>query len=106
MGAGGVVFAAAAIAGMTAVLARAPWLFVALKAAAGAYLLLLLAWRLWRHAGDRAVRVGHGPAPAGAFAAGRAVLAAQLANPKTALGYAGVFAALLPTGVPAGDARY
>jgi threonine/homoserine/homoserine lactone efflux protein len=76
MGAGGVVFAAAAIAGMTAVLARAPWLFVALKAAAGAY--LLLAWRLWRHADDRAVRVGHGPAPAGAFAAGPAVLAAQL----------------------------
>lgn len=47
MGFGGVVFAALALAGLIALLASVDWLYLLLRLAGGAYL-LLLAWRIWR----------------------------------------------------------
>jgi threonine/homoserine/homoserine lactone efflux protein len=97
MGAGGVLFAFAALAGLQALFTAVPWLYMALKIAGGAYL-VYLGVRIWRGAttplsiGD----VSHGAARrrlVRSFAAG---LLTQLSNPKTAIVYAGIFAALLP----------
>lgn len=96
MGVGGVLFALAALAGLKAVFALVPSAYLVLKVAGGAYL-LWLATRLWRGARE--------PLPAGdaqalapsalrrEFGVG---LATQVSNPKTALVYASVFAALMP----------
>jgi threonine/homoserine/homoserine lactone efflux protein len=102
MGVGGVAFASLALLGLHAVLLQAGWAAVVLKLAGAAYL-LYLAIALWRGADaplavaadDAAPRGGSG---ARAFALG---LATQLSNPKTAIVYASVFAALLPAPAPA-----
>lgn len=102
MALGGMAFALLALFGLTAVLMQAGYLYLALRLAGGAYL-VWLAWRIWRGAtaplviaavsGDTA-RGG----PGRAFLLG---LATQLSNPKTAVVYASVFAALLPAQLPA-----
>ncbi|HWG79288.1 MAG TPA: LysE family transporter [Stellaceae bacterium] len=101
MGVGGVIFAALALLGLQAVLAKVAWLYAALRLAGGCYLLYLAA-RLWRGAAgpivvpnttDRRV-----PGPLRSFLLG---LATQLSNPKTAIVYGSIFAALLPPAVPA-----
>lgn len=100
MGGGGVTFATLALLGLNALLARMPWLDAAIKLAGGAYL-LYLAIRLWRGADTRlAMPPGTeaGAARSGnAFALG---LATQLSNPKTAIAYGSIFAALLPAEPP------
>lgn len=113
MGAGGAIFAALALLGLTAALAGVAWLYLGLKVLGGAYL-LYLAYRIWRGArepldlgapaGESAGEGGRaGPArsfPAQSFP-GRSFLlglTTQLSNPKTAIFYASVFAALLPRG--------
>jgi threonine/homoserine/homoserine lactone efflux protein len=97
MGAGGVVFAAAALIGLQALFAAVPWLYVALKVAGGAYL-VFLACRIWRGA-----RAPLAIAPTDVEASRRQLLRSfatgfftQVSNPKTAIVYAGIFAALLP----------
>lgn len=95
MGAGGVVFASAALAGLQAVLAAVPALYVALKLVGGLYLGYL---------GVQIIRgarrpLSLGTTPAGKGRATRSVLlgfATQLSNPKTAIVYASVFAAFMP----------
>lgn len=100
MALGGFLFAVLAIAGLTALLAQAPWLYLAFKIGGGAYL-LYLGWRLWRGArqpmtiAPAGVAGGASPRRACALA-----LAIQISNPKTAVVYASVFAALLPAPVP------
>jgi threonine/homoserine/homoserine lactone efflux protein len=110
MGVGGVLFAIAALLGLNVVLAAVPWLYFMLKLGGGAWL-LYLGWRIWRGAaqplevaigsGDAGHAVGT-PAPekrlTSAFALG---FITQVSNPKTAVVYASVFAALLPHEVPA-----
>lgn len=100
MGAGGVVFATLALLGLTALLMQLSWLYLVLKVAGGFYL-LYLAVRIWRGAkGDIAIDVSGSPASSGIarnFAFG---LATQLSNPKTAVVYASIFAALLPAHPP------
>jgi threonine/homoserine/homoserine lactone efflux protein len=99
MGVGGVLFAALALLGLHAVLTQVDWLYVGFRVAGGLYL-LYLGIRLWRGAGE-AVPVAGTPRRTstitGAFLGG---LATQLSNPKTALVYASVFAALLPPHLP------
>lgn len=99
MGLGGVVFASLALAGLIALLTRVEWLYLALRIAGGGYL-LYLAWRLWRGAGQPLTMGGAAEKPRSlrrAFALG---LVTQLSNPKTAVVYAGIFAALLPVAPP------
>jgi len=99
MGLGGVAFASLALLGLIALLTQVGWLYLALRLAGGAYL-LYLAFRLWRGAGqplamDR--EDGKTRGPGRAFLLG---LVTQLSNPKTAVVYAGIFAALLPAAPP------
>lgn len=96
MGIGGVIFAGLALVGLHAVLAQVGWLYAGLKLVGGAYL-LYLGFRMWRGAGEPLDLMTVDAARSRGL--GRAVLlglATQLANPKTAFVYGGIFAALLP----------
>jgi threonine/homoserine/homoserine lactone efflux protein len=101
MGVGGVIFAGLALLGLQAVLVQVAWLYAGLRLAGGLYL-LYLAFRLWRaavaplimpsEAGDRVA------GPLRSFSLG---LATQLSNPKAAIVYGSIFAALFPPAPPA-----
>ena len=100
MGLGGFLFAVLAIGGLTALLAQAPWAYLAFKIGGGAYL-LYLGWRLWRGAQEpMAAAPETRPRSASILRAFTLALAIQMSNPKTAVVYASVFAALLPATVP------
>jgi threonine/homoserine/homoserine lactone efflux protein len=102
MGVGGTAFAGLALLGLTAILASVEWLYLGLKVLGGLYL-IYLATRIWRGAKEPIQGLGssgqseaggpHGPRRS--FLLG---LTTQLSNPKTAIYYASVFAALLPAG--------
>lgn len=100
MGVGGVTFAALALLGLQAVLSQVAWLYAGFKIAGGLYL-LYLAFRLWRGAADPVRLPASAPRDGGSvgtsFAQG---LATQLSNPKAAIAYASIFAALLPPSPP------
>ena len=99
MGVGAVIFTTLVLLGLTAVLARVPLLFTGIKLLGGLWL-LLLAWRLWQGAAAPLALAGAGmdhPNPAASFRTG---LATQVTNPKTAIYYGSVFAALLPQDPP------
>lgn len=100
MGLGGFLFAVLAIAGLTALIAQAPWAYLAFKLGGGAYL-AYLGWRLWRGA-RKPMTVAPEDTPRGTsrVRAFTLALAVQMSNPKTAVVYASVFAALLPAQVP------
>ncbi len=103
MGVGGVVFACLALLGLHAVLAHTGLASLVLKLIGAAYL-GWLAWRLWRGAAE-AMTLPSAPAHTAGGGFGRAFaigLATQLSNPKCAIVYASVFAALLPTPTPGG----
>jgi threonine efflux protein len=96
MGLGGVAFASLALLGLAALLNHLVWLYANLKLAGGAYL-IWLGIRIWQGAKD--------PLPSADSAAvrERSLLRSvafawltQLSNPKTALFYASIFAAMLP----------
>lgn len=96
MGAGGVIFAVLALAGLTALLMQVGWLYLSLKIGGGLYL-LYMAIRMWRGAGEAMVT------DTSEIRSGSTVLrnawfglATQLSNPKTAVVYGSIFAALLP----------
>lgn len=100
MGAGGVSFCVLALLGLHAVLANVAWLYAALKLLGGLYL-VYLGVRIWRGARQPIVLADTGEA--GARGVGRSflfALATQLSNPKTAVVYASIFAALLPADPP------
>ncbi len=100
MGLGGFLFAVLAMAGLTALLAQAPWAYLAFKIGGGAYL-LYLGWRLWRGAQEPMVAVPESePRSASTLRAFTLAFAVQMSNPKTAVVYASVFVALLPATVP------
>jgi threonine/homoserine/homoserine lactone efflux protein len=103
MGLGGFLFAAAALLGLQAILLAVPALYVGIKIVGGLY----LAWL-----GLRIYRAAKWPLvfDAATANAGRGWryfwigLGTQLSNPKTAIVYASVFAALLPASFGAGFA--
>lgn len=99
MGLGGVAFASLALAGLIALLTRVEWLYLALRIAGGGYL-LYLAWCLWRGAGQPLAMGGGAERPRSLCRAFVLGLVTQLSNPKTAVVYAGIFAALLPATPP------
>lgn len=96
MGVGGAAFGVLALAGLSALLQQVAWLHIALKILGGAYL-LYLGIRIWRGASAPLV-VGEIGEEARrpvvrSFWIG---LITQLSNPKTAIYYTSIFAALLP----------
>ncbi|MDN6882037.1 LysE family translocator [Variovorax sp. CAN2819] len=104
MGAGGLVFAIAALAGLQAAFLAVPALYLAIKGLGGAYL-VYLGLRIWRGARQPlAVMQEAGDSPQRLQGRGRRTfllgLATQVSNPKTAVVYASIFAAFLPREVP------
>jgi threonine/homoserine/homoserine lactone efflux protein len=100
MGVGGTCFAAAALLGLQAILLAVPALYLALKVLGGLYL-CYLGVRIFLAA--RVPMDVNGPAAAAApTPTSRAFwlgLVTQISNPKTAIVYASVFAALLPSDI-------
>jgi threonine/homoserine/homoserine lactone efflux protein len=100
MGLGGVLFGSLALLGLTALLMHAGWLYVALKLAGGAYL-VYLGVLIWRGAKDSiAVAATEAAMRRNAARSFWIGLATQVSNPKTAVVYASVFAALMPPAPP------
>jgi threonine/homoserine/homoserine lactone efflux protein len=104
MGVGVAIFALAALLGLHALFNAIPWIYTAVKILGGLYL-LYLAYRIWRGAKEPLTVASAAPdhAPAGknllrSFLLG---LGTQLSNPKTAIVFSSVFAALLPQNPPA-----
>ena len=90
------VFAGAALLGMTGLLHAVPPVYVALKVVGGAYL-VYLGVRIWRSAstsGQDNGQVSHGPTRRIPF--WLQGFATQFSNPKTAVVFASVFATFLP----------
>ena len=102
MGAGGVVFAAAALLGLQGLLLAVPALYGGLKVAGGLYL-SWLGLRIWAASRTplamQETRGNERLPPSSAFALG---FTTQISNPKTAIVYASVFAAFLPRSTSAG----
>lgn len=100
MGLGGTCFAVLALAGLVALLQQVDWLYLILKCAGGAYL-VYLGIAIWRGAREPiSVSSGEGRT---ALSVSRALLlgfVTQISNPKTAVVYASIFAALLPQDPP------
>lgn len=101
MGLGGASFAALALVGLIALLMQIGWLYAGLKIAGGLYL-LYLAVMIWRGA-RQPLRMEDAAPDQGSGGLRRAFLLGlmtQLSNPKTAVVYAGIFAALMPAEPP------
>jgi threonine/homoserine/homoserine lactone efflux protein len=102
MGLGGVAFASLALVGLQALLMQVTWLYLILKVIGGAYL-ITIAVRLWQDAPRPfAVMPAAKLAPSSIARAFWLGLATQISNPKTAIVYGSVFAALLPSAPPFG----
>jgi len=98
MGVGGVFFACAALLGLHVILTAVPWLYFGLKLVGGTYL-IYLGCMIWRGARSP-LQIGEG-APARTFQRSFLLgLLTQVSNPKAAVVYASIFAALLPQEVP------
>lgn len=100
MGLGGAFFAVLALAGLVALLEKVEWLYLVLKCAGGLYLVYLgiAIWRGAREPIELASANGRGP-----LSVPRALVLAlvtQVSNPKTAVVYASIFAALMPQEPP------
>jgi threonine/homoserine/homoserine lactone efflux protein len=96
MGAGGVVFAVAALLGLQAVLLAVPSVYVALKVLGGLYL-CYLGFRIFQSA--KVPLAVEAPGQGNATSLTRSLwlgFTTQVSNPKTAIVYASVFAAFLP----------
>lgn len=101
MGTGGIVFAAAALLGLQALLGSVPWLYLALKVGGGGYL-AYLGYRIWRGARLPLILAEDGAQDPHRTLRRSFMLgfATQLSNPKTAIVYGSIFASLLPRDVP------
>lgn len=98
IGIGGVVWASAALFGLSLVFQAAPALLWALRFGGAAYL-LWLAWGLWRTA-DQPIAASEAGAPRGALASFRLGLWTQLSNPKPAVLFSAIFLGTVPRGTP------
>ncbi len=100
IGAGAVVWAAAAMFGLNIVFAAAPALLWLLKIGGGAYL-VWMGWKLWMSATDPLDMVDTHPLPRSALSAFRLGLFTQLANPKPAVMFSAIFLGTVPQGTAA-----
>lgn len=100
MGAGGIFFGSIALAGLYTLLQAVEWLYIGLKVVGGAYL-IFVASRIWRGAAHP-IKVDDGLATRSSNARKSFWMGVttQLSNPKTAIWYGSIFAALLPQHPP------
>lgn len=100
MGVGGAIFSILALLGLQVVLTNVPMLYLLLKVFGGFYL-IWLAFRIWN---SNAIVPDMSEQPDGDQNKFRKsfllALITQLSNPKAAVIYGGIFAALLPTEIP------
>lgn len=99
IGTGAVVWALAAMFGLSIVFAAAPSLLWALKIGGAAYL-LWMAWHLWKDAKTPFVTQDARPVPRSPFAAYRLGLWTNLANPKAAVMFSSIFLGTLQQDTP------
>jgi threonine/homoserine/homoserine lactone efflux protein len=100
MGVGGMLFSLLALLGLYSLLATVGWLYALLKIAGGGYL-LYVAWQMWRGAAKPLDMGAPAREPRRSLSHSfRTGLGTQLTNPKTALVYGSIFAALLPSRPP------
>ena len=99
IGAGGVIWAAAALFGLALVFQAAPSLLWALKIAGGVYL-IYMAWGMWRGADTPLDMNAASKTPRSAAFAFRLGLWTQLANPKPAVLFSAIFIGTVPPGTP------
>jgi len=95
MGAGGALFGAAALLGLQGIFSAVPALYVGLKVLGGLYLCYLGAL-IFHSARQKLVVTGDTAAAGTAVGSFWLGFTTQISNPKTAIVYASVFAALLP----------
>ncbi len=93
---GCLVWCAAALIGLAALLAAVPWLYKALRIAGGLYL-LWFAVGLWRAKAEPAPPADAPDRPGGAFWSGFAIC---LTNPKSVLFFASIFSAYVGPDMP------
>lgn len=99
MGIGGTVFAVLALLGLQAVLLSVPILYMILKLLGGTYL-VYLAIVIWRGAKQPiGLRSNSCENTVNLYGSLKIGLFAQLSNPKTAVFYGSIFAALLPSNI-------
>jgi threonine/homoserine/homoserine lactone efflux protein len=99
IGAGAVVWAAAALFGLALVFQAAPALLWTLKIAGGLYL-IHMAWRMWFVADKPLDLSQDARPPRSAFSAFRLGLMTQLSNPKPAVLFSAIFIGTVPQGTP------
>ncbi|GGK44260.1 LysE family translocator [Salinarimonas ramus] len=100
MGLGGAIFAVIALLGLITVLEQVGWLYAGLRLAGGIYL-VYLGIRIWRGASQPLETLDAAAArPASTTRSMMLGFVTQICNPKTAIVYAGIFAAFLPASAP------
>ena len=100
MGVGGVFFSGVALAGLYTLLSAVGWLYAGLKIAGGLYL-VYIASKIWRGAArPLLIEDGRLVQTANVRKSFWLGLSTQLSNPKTAIAYGSIFAALLPQHPP------
>ena len=100
MGVGGAIFATLALFGLVTILLQVAWLYLALRILGGLYLLVLGIQICRRALEPLEVSDAGTPRPSTAPRAFALGIVTQLSNPKTAIVYASIFAALLPSSAP------
>lgn len=95
---GAAIWSTTALIGLTIVTERLAWLYEALRLIGGCYL-VYLGVNLWRHADERIEAHGSASVSSAAIAY-RTGLFTTLTNPKAAIFFSGVFAAVLPASIP------
>ena len=99
IGAGAVIWAAAAMFGLNMLFKAAPWALWTLKIVGGAYL-LWMGWKLWKHAPEPFLTEDNRPLPRSPLSAFWLGLVTQLANPKPAVMFSAIFLGTVTPGTP------
>ena len=100
MGLGGALFGTLALAGLSALLLQVEWPYMTLKLIGGAYL-VYLGIRIWRGASaPLSIDTAAAFEKKSLLRSFTFAFVTQISNPKTAVVYGGIFAALLPASPP------